>query len=150
VPAGSWRARLVRRLAALVTVGLLAGDASAASPKPPSAEWVRYAGLVGEAVRLSLDASRPEAERLRADLEASAAQSPASLAKLRLNVWVASDGVITRAESAMLKDDAVSDLRSLLVGHALGLPPPKTLPFPIRLEVNLEQPADENKSAAAP
>jgi hypothetical protein len=135
-----WLGRLFLCLASL---GFSVADTQAATPKAPSPEWLRYAGLLGEAVRLSLDAPGPEAERVRADLEALADQSPDSTGATPVDLWVASNGVITRAEAPMLKDGAANDLKVLLVGHALGEAPPKGLPFPIRLKVDLKPLPDQ-------
>jgi hypothetical protein len=140
-----WLGRLFLCLASL---GFSVAGAEAATPKTPSPEWLRYAGLLGEAVRLSLDGPGPQAERVRADLEALADQSPASTSATPVSLWVASNGVITRAEAPMLKDEAANDLRALLVGHALGEAPPKGLPFPIRLKVDLKPSSDETGSGA--
>jgi hypothetical protein len=136
----SWLGRLFLCLASL---GFSVAATQAATPKAPSPEWLRYAGLLGEAVRLSLDGAGPEAERVRADLQALADHSPDSTGATPVNLWVASDGVITRAEAPMLKDEAANDLRALLVGHALGEAPPKGLPFPIRLKLDLKPLPDE-------
>jgi hypothetical protein len=130
-----WLGRLVLALASL---GVSIAGARSAPPQAPSGDWLRYAGLLGEAVRLSLDGTGPEAERVRADLEALAAQSPASTSAMPVKVWVAPNGVITRADAPMLKDEAANDLQSLLVGRAIGEAPPKGLPFPIRLKVDLK------------
>jgi hypothetical protein len=152
MPAGR-RSRLrAWLLACLAGLGVSApASASSREPgraAPPPAEWVRYARLLGDALRGWLDAPTPEGERLRAQLEGGVASAAPVSAPLK--VWIGADGAVTRAESPSLASDAAKeDLRVLVVGRRLDEPPPTGLPLPIRLQLTFTPPPADNGAPAA-
>jgi hypothetical protein len=130
-------------LACMAGLGLsapaAASPARGESASPTPAEWVRYAGLLGEALRTWLASETPEAGRLRARLEGE--PPPTAPRSVPVKVWVGADGVVTRAETQTVGGAAANaDLSAVVVGRRLGEPPPAGLPSPIRLRLTFTPP----------
>jgi hypothetical protein len=125
--------------------------AAAVAPAPPPQEWVRYAGLVGEALSRLLAGDTPQAGRLRAELEGTPSKETPETVSLPVKVWVGPDGAITRVDSPSLTSAGAADLQAMTAGQPVGEPPPAALRFPIRLKLNLEpipDPGDPQDQAA--
>lgn len=136
----------VRRLFSALAVSIgLASSAGASNPPqsvspeaaPPA--WVAYAERVNTAVTAWLSADDEVALRLRSYINASRPSADQSSAPLALKLWVGAAGAITKVEfPPFAQESANSDLRGLLVGRAIGAPPPKGMLLPLRLTVQLD------------
>ena len=104
---------------------------------PPS--WIAYAQTVSEAIRGAISGEEPAALRFKAYLDASRTDPALPAPILALRLWIDAKGAITRAEFAPFAHEAAnSDLSGLLVGRAIGSPPPKGMLLPLRLSVQLQ------------
>jgi hypothetical protein len=113
------------------------------SPEAAPAAWVAYAGTVNGKVTEWLRGEDEVAVRLRAYVDALRPAADQSSPPLTLQLWIDAKGVVTRAEFPPFAHEAVNnDLRSLLIGRAVGARPPQGMLLPLRLAVQLD-PAPE-------
>ncbi|AOK19346.1 hypothetical protein WT26_25870 [Burkholderia cepacia] len=134
--------RIGAALRALLTRGRPARRGPVAVGDAPAA-WADYAQRVAQRLAAALDGTDAAASRLRAQLERDAARSeddehgdapPA----LRLKAWLDRRGHIERVESApAFAPDVAADLRSALVGRAVGAAPPRGMAQPLVVRVRV-------------
>lgn len=116
----------------------LPGPARAAPPAP--AAWIDYAQTLGERLRARLaQADDPAAARLHGFLNDQVVRHPRhDPPRVILRVWLDRAGQVSRARFDLLGDSrADGDLRSLVLGLAVGNPPPPDMPQPVALRIAL-------------
>lgn len=137
--------RLTAALAGLAGgLGGLSGAAVAATqpqsvaPSAAPAEWLRYAEAATTTITAWLQEDSEAAIRLRTHLDASRPAADQPTSALLLKIWIDPDGRVARIDFApFVEAQPGADLRSLIVGRALGAPPPKGMVLPLRLAVQL-------------
>ncbi len=108
------------------------------APEQAPAAWVAYAETVNAQVIAWLGAEDEGAVRLRAYLDGTRPAPDQPTAPFVLRLWITPDGTIDRTEfPAFAEPQADADLRALLLGRAIGTPPPPGMLLPLRLELSL-------------
>ncbi len=140
-------------LAAMFFLSLSVAAGHAAGPTPggtvPPA-WSAYAAQV--ALRLQTDLGDDldaTAVRLHAFLDVQAERGgqadkgpEAAVSSVVVRLWFGPGGRVTRVAFASLGDrQADKDLRTVLMGHAIGTAPPRGMPEPLVLRLRLATPA---------
>lgn len=116
---------------------------SQVSPEAAPAAWVAYAQTVNGKVTEWLRDEGEAATRLRAYVDGLRPAADQSSPPIMLQLWIDAKGVVTRAEFPPFAHEAAnSDLRSLLIGGAVGANPPRGMLLPLRLAAQLD-PAPE-------
>jgi hypothetical protein len=134
---------------ALVLFGLGSADAKSIAPEQAPAAWIAYAEAATQAITGWLNADDPPAPRLRAALDATRPAADRPVPPLKVSLWIAQDGTLTRIEAAPLGSPrADQDLRDLLVGRHLPVPP-KRMRQPMRLALQLSPPPERAPETAS-
>ncbi|KSB90014.1 hypothetical protein AS593_11360 [Caulobacter vibrioides] len=134
---------MIRKLLALLGLGLLGGGPALAAPpaEPPPEAWRRYAELAGRTFPAWLDEATPAAVRLRDYLDDLRVERGGEAVDLSLSVWVAPDGLVSRvAAPVFAQSEPNADLRAVFEGRRLSEPPPTGLRLPIRLRLRVAPP----------
>lgn len=145
------RCRLPCLAVSCLAVPVLLGMAALAMPaqadtQPPlhapvPAAWSRYAAAVSRQLQASLaDSHNPAATRFHRFLDDQANTSQKTPA-LVVKLWIWQNGKIARAEFASLGNaQANADLGAVILKAAPQTPPPRSLPQPLILRLQLTYP----------
>ncbi len=140
-------------LGALQAVTALASPAQAqqaVAPEAAPAAWVVYAERVNAQVTAKLGSDDEVAVRLRTYVDGLRSAPEAAPPSVALRLWLTPAGVVERiAFAPFAEPSANTDLETLLVGMAVGAPPPQGMLQPLRLAIDVA-PASPPASAAAP
>lgn len=120
-------------------------SARSVSPQEALAEWLAYASNTTTITKW-LEAESESAMRLRAYLNAMRPASDQPTAPLLIKVWINADGRVSRIDHAPFAHaGANADLKALIVGGHLDMPPPEDILLPLRILVQIP-PAPEDAS----
>ncbi|MGL3823095.1 hypothetical protein [Sphingopyxis sp. R3-92] len=149
-PRRSRYARIAWKLASAIGIGAVAASAPASarsiSPQEAPAEWLAYASDATTTISKWLEAESESAMRLRAYLNAMRPASDQPTAPLLIKVWINADGTVSRIDHAPFAHaGANADLKALIVGGHLDMPPPEDILLPLRILVQIP-PAPEDTS----
>jgi hypothetical protein len=99
------------------------------------ATWSQFGQLVQDQFKALLEANDDTANRFRLTLKNQPASGEFPPGVVLVQVWVGSDGKVTRLEFPSLQSrEADADLRAILEGANIGRPP-SDMPQPLRLKL---------------
>lgn len=146
--------RLYAWLATLAGIMLASATPVAAQSVVPSAapaEWVRYAEAATASITGWLQGDDEPAVRVRAYLDRTRPSPDQATAPLRIKIWVAADGTVSRIDfPPFAHAEPNADLRGLIVGRRLPGTPPKDMLLPLRLVIQLDGPTPASAPATTP
>ncbi len=151
-PSWVWRPRIT---VVAITLGLAPWTPATAVPKTGSVSpqaapqaWLDYAQRVSDAVQARLAGDDDAAARLRDYLDQFLSAGDAAGTTLKLAFWIDSAGAVTRIDHAPFAQPAANDdLRAVIVGLRIAVPPPKGMLLPLRLSIAIK-PKDQGKVQA--